>query len=74
LVILDEIFPAIHWDLLSEEDLLNFIFSKPIEIELILTGRYASPKFFEIADLVTDMVEVKHYLRKGISSREGFDH
>jgi len=55
------------------EALLDLLDSKPDHVELILTGRYAKPEVIERADLVTEMVEVKHYYREGIHSREGIE-
>ena len=43
-------------------------------VEIIMTGRGAPPELIKIADLVTDMSEVKHYFHKGVSSRNGIDH
>jgi cob(I)alamin adenosyltransferase len=43
-------------------------------LEIILTGRGAPDEILQIADLVTDMQEVKHYFHKGVSSRTGIDH
>jgi len=44
------------------------------ELEIITTGRGAPEELIKIADLVTDMSEVKHYFHKGVSSRLGIDH
>lgn len=42
--------------------------------EIITTGRSAPEELIDIADLVTDMQEIKHYFHKGVSSRDGIDH
>lgn len=42
--------------------------------EIITTGRGAPEELISIADLVTDMQEIKHYFHKGVSSRDGIDH
>jgi cob(I)alamin adenosyltransferase len=47
---------------------------KPDNVELILTGRYAAEKVIALADLVTEMKEIKHPYKKGIPSRKGFDY
>ena len=72
-VILDEANIAVHYGLCSVEDLLELIDSKPEDMELIITGRYADRKIVEKADLVTEMKEVKHYYRKGIKARKGIE-
>ena len=54
-------------------DLLRLLDTKPNGVELILTGRNARPEILEKADLVTEMVDQKHYFRNGVSSREGIE-
>jgi cob(I)alamin adenosyltransferase len=72
-VILDEITIAEYFKLLSVEEILALISSKPQNVELILTGRKADSRIIEAADLVTEMVEVKHYYNEGIEAREGIE-
>ena len=73
-VILDEVNVAAAWKLIKVEDVVQLIKDKPEKVELILTGRYAAPKVIELADLVTDMVKVKHPYDKGILSRKGVEY
>ena len=73
IIILDEINVAIYFKLLSISEVIDFIHKKPRNIELILTGRKAPQELIEIADLVTEMREVKHYYQKNIPSREGIE-
>jgi len=73
MVILDEIIVSAWFGLVDESDILEFIKSKPEDIELILTGRYASDKLIEIADLVTEMKDIKHYYDRGVEAREGVE-
>ena len=73
-VILDEVNIAVAWKLINVNDVIKLIQNKPEKVELILTGRYADPKLVELADLVTDMVKVKHPFDKGILSRKGFEY
>ncbi len=73
IVILDEVCVAVYFGLLIIDDVLPLLGDKPNEVELILTGRYCPPEFIERADLVTDMMEVKHYYRQGILARKGFE-
>lgn len=74
LVVLDEINIAAGWGLLNVDDVLDLIRSKPGPVELILTGRYANPRIIERADLVTEMVEVKHPYRQGIEAQQGVEY
>jgi cob(I)alamin adenosyltransferase len=73
IVVLDEINVAVDYGLISLEALLNLLDSKPEHVELILTGRDAKSEVIERADLVTEMVEVKHYYREGTHSRKGIE-
>jgi cob(I)alamin adenosyltransferase len=73
IVILDEMNVAIDYGLIPLSDLLQLIDSKPKTVELILTGRNAKPEIMEKADLVTEMVERKHYYHKGVKARKGIE-
>lgn len=74
LLILDELLVALDFKLLPVAQVLELIAITPADIELVLTGRWAPPEIIAIADLVTDMAEIKHYFTKGVVSREGFDY
>lgn len=73
IIILDEICVAVYFHLLTAEDIIPIIETKPDGIELILTGRYCPQELINRADLVTEMKEIKHYYQKGIYSREGIE-
>lgn len=73
IIILDEINVAIHFKLLTLTQVLNFLCQKPPAIELVLTGRRAPLELIEKADLVTEMVEVKHYYQKNVKARDGIE-
>ena len=73
IIVLDEIATAHYFDLISLQDMLELIRSKPDNVELVFTGRYAPQELIEIADLVTEMREVKHYYQKGVSARDGIE-
>jgi cob(I)alamin adenosyltransferase len=73
ILILDEINVAVDFGLTPLSDLLELIDSKPGTMELILTGRNARPEILERADLVTEMVERKHYFAKGVQARNGIE-
>jgi cob(I)alamin adenosyltransferase len=74
MVILDEINVAVDFNLISEEEVITLIKEKPAEIDLILTGRYASKEIMEIADMVSEIKEVKHHYNAGIKDREGIEY
>ena len=74
LVVLDEINVAAAWKLVELDDVIKLIENKPESVELILTGRYADPKIVKIADLVTEMVAIKHPYDEGVQARAGFEY
>ena len=74
IIILDEAIVAIYFKLIKTKDLIEFINTKPTKVELILTGRYCPEELIKLADLVTEMKEVKHYYQKGITSRNGIEN
>ncbi|MEZ5785785.1 MAG: cob(I)yrinic acid a,c-diamide adenosyltransferase [Xanthobacteraceae bacterium] len=73
LIILDEINVAVDFGLVSLEDVSRLIKEKPEKLELVLTGRYAHPEIIRHADLVTEMVEIKHPYQEGVLARRGID-
>ena len=73
-LILDEIFLALHFDLISLEELLEFMDERPSEKELVLTGRKAPQEIIDKADLVTEMRPIKHYFEKGAPARRGIEY
>jgi len=73
LVILDEACMAAHLGLISVRDLLELAARKRGETELVFTGRYCPVMLLERADLVTEMLEVKHYFHAGIKARKGIE-
>lgn len=73
IIILDEVCVSVYFKLLTIEDVLPLIESKPKNVELILTGRYCPKEWIEKADLVTEMKEVKHYYQNGVSARKGIE-
>jgi cob(I)alamin adenosyltransferase len=72
-IILDEANVAVHCGLISADDLLDLISKKPVNLELVITGRYADERVIRKADLVTEMKEIKHYSRKGVKARVGIE-
>jgi cob(I)alamin adenosyltransferase len=73
MVIMDEVNIALYYKLFDIDEIVELMKSKPDQVELILTGRYAPDEIIEMADLVTEMKEVKHYYQKGIQARKGIE-
>ncbi len=72
-VILDEANIAVFFNLFSEDELIYLMDKKPTNTELIITGRYATQKVIEKADLVTEMKEIKHYYKQNVLARVGIE-
>lgn len=73
IIVADEIVGAIHAKVLSLTKVLLLLKSKPSRLDLVLTGRFASKKLIDLADLVTEMKEVKHPYQKGILAKKAID-
>ena len=73
-VILDEINVALDYQLIKEDEVVNMLKEKPNKMELILTGRYAPQKIIKNADLITEMLEIKHPYKNGMKCRRGIDY
>ena len=74
MVILDEATIAIYYDLFTVGELIEILKTRAAGCEVVVTGRYAPEELIEVADLVTEMREVKHYYRQGIEAREGIEY
>lgn len=73
IIILDEINYAINLGLIKLEDVLDLIKIKPPNLNLVLTGNYAKKEIIDVADLVTEMNEIKHPFKSGIKAKKGID-
>jgi len=73
MIILDEINVAVDYNLIQLKDVIKLLEGKPKKLELILTGRYAHPEIVRCADLVTEMLEIKHPYQQGVEARKGID-
>jgi cob(I)alamin adenosyltransferase len=74
MLVLDEINVAIDYGLVKLGDVLDLLKKRPPHMEMILTGRYAPPEILEVADLVTEMKEIKHHYAAGKAMREGIEY
>lgn len=73
IVVADEIIGTLKFDLITVDEIKYLIKNKPQTTEFILTGRNAPVELIELADLVTEMKEVKHYFQKGVPARVGIE-
>jgi len=74
LVVLDEINYVISYGMLDAGKVVEALASRPERVHVICTGRNAHPTLVELADLVTEMREVKHPYTKGILAQRGIDY
>ena len=73
MVILDELTYLPHYKIIDEQEILSVLQDKPQDLHVVITGRYASEGLIELADLVTEMKEVKHPYAQGIKAQKGFE-
>lgn len=73
-VVLDELNVALDYGLLSLPQVLELLDAKPEQVELILTGRNAHPDVVQRADLVTEMLAIKHPFSRGVEARKGIEY
>ena len=74
MVIMDEVNIALYYKLIDIGEIVELMKNKPGQVELILTGRFAPQEIIDLADLVTEMREVKHHYQKGIPARKGIEY
>jgi cob(I)alamin adenosyltransferase len=73
LVLLDELNIALRYDYLDIHEIVEFLVNRPRDKHVCITGRNAKPELLAIADLVTDMTQVKHPFEQGIKAQRGID-
>jgi cob(I)alamin adenosyltransferase len=74
LVILDEINYAISYGMLSAAKVVETLRKKPEMVHVILTGRNAHPTIVELADIVTEMRQLKHAYDQGVLAQRGIEY
>ena len=73
LVLLDELNIVLRYEYLPLEEILEVLRNKPRDLHVIVTGRNAKEELIEIADLVTEMTEIKHPFRSGVKAQPGIE-
>jgi cob(I)alamin adenosyltransferase len=73
LVVLDELTYLISYKMVAEQEVINVLLSRDPQMHIVVTGRGASEKLIETADLVTEMKVVKHPYEKGIKAQKGIE-
>jgi len=73
LLVLDEINVALELKLLEQSEVIDLVGKKATGLELVCTGRGAPEGLIRSADLVTEMVKVRHYYDSGVLARDGIE-
>ena len=74
LIVLDELTYLIHYAMIAEDEIVDVLAARPPALHLIITGRYASDGLIRTADLVTEMLAVKHPYASGVKAQKGFEY
>jgi cob(I)alamin adenosyltransferase len=74
LIVLDEVFFAINLKMIKLGDVVTLLKTKPCSVEIVLTGRNCPLKIIKIANLATEMKEIKHYFNSGVNGRLGIEY
>ncbi|MGB9721825.1 MAG: cob(I)yrinic acid a,c-diamide adenosyltransferase [bacterium] len=74
IVILDELNVAVDYGLIPVKEVVELLNKIPRKMEIIITGRYMPDEFANYADLISEVIEVKHYFDKGIKARKGIEY
>lgn len=73
MVVMDEIFDVINYDMVSESEVYEFITNAPKSMEIVMTGHNPPERFIEVADYVTEFKKIKHPYDKGVIGRKGIE-
>ena len=73
LVVLDELNIALYYKLFTVEEAVKIIEERASHVEVVITGRNAPEEILRVADLVTEMKEIKHYYNSGVMARKGIE-
>jgi cob(I)alamin adenosyltransferase len=74
MVVLDEINVAVDFGLIAEEELLELLDKKPVDVTVILTGRAARPSLVKRADMVSEILAIKHHYEQGADCCPGIEY
>ena len=74
LVILDELTYLMNWGWIDADEVLATIRQRPAHVNLVVTGRDASPELIDVADTVSEVVKVKHAFDQGVLAKKGLDY
>jgi len=73
LVVLDELTYIVNYGIVSEQEVVATLQTRPNGVDIVITGRDAGAGLIAAADLVTEMCEIKHPFRQGVGARKGLE-
>ena len=73
IVVLDEFTYPLKYGWLSVEEVIDTLRHRPGKVHVVITGRDAPQELIDFADVVTEMKEIKHHLKKGIKAQKGIE-
>lgn len=73
LVILDELNVAIDYGLVGVDEALDLLSGRATGVDVVITGRYAPQQVIDLADVASEVREIKHHFRKGVGARKGIE-
>ena len=73
LLLLDELTWGFFYNVVREEDVLEFLKNKPLKLEVVMTGRKPPQALIEAADYVSEIRCVRHPFERGVAARKGIE-
>lgn len=73
MIVLDELNIVLRYDSIDLGEVVEFLKNKPEKLHVVVTGRNAKEELIEIADLVTEMTQIKHPFRSGVKAQVGIE-
>lgn len=74
LIILDEINVAVDYGLISLDEMLAALEARRAEVDVVVTGRGAHPELVKRADMVSEVLDIKHHYHEGVAARAGIEY
>ena len=73
MVVLDELTYLSSYGVIDDQEVVNFLKNRPDDLHVVVTGRGASQSLMDVADLVTEMKEIKHPFSLGVKAQRGIE-
>ena len=73
LVVLDEITYMVNYNYIDEKSIIEVLSGRPKSQHVVITGRAASKNLIEIADTVSEVINIKHAFSEKIRAQKGID-